>query len=63
MHKAQHNERPTDIVHTSTLREEATRASLRRNLKNLTHHQSIALDGSPRTLVLRTGVKFYLSAM
>ena len=31
MDKAQHNERPTDIVLTGTLREEAKRASLRRN--------------------------------
>ena len=30
MDKAQHNERPTDIVLSGTLREEAKRASLRR---------------------------------
>ena len=31
MDKAQHNERPTDIVLNGTLREEAKRASLRRD--------------------------------
>ena len=31
MDKAQHNERPTDIVLTGALREEAKRASLRHN--------------------------------
>ena len=35
MDKAQHNERPTDIVLTGTWREEVSETSLRRNLKNL----------------------------